>query len=81
MSEENVEIVRRSFEIWKSRDLSDVSHLTHPDFVLDLSRNIFNPDLFRGTDDIRTSSNAWIDVGMSWRSMRRRSSTATTDSS
>ena len=53
MSEENVEIVRRSFEIWKSRDLSDVSHLTHPAFVLDLSRNIFNPDLFRGTDGIR----------------------------
>ena len=53
MSEENVEVVRRSFEIWKSRDLSDVPDLTHPDFVLDLSRNIFNPDLYRGTDGIR----------------------------
>ena len=46
-------MVRRSFEIWKSRDLSDVPDLTHPDFVLDLSRNIFNPDLYRGTDGIR----------------------------
>ena len=53
MSEENVEIVRRGFEIWKSRDLSEVPDLTHPDFVLDLSRNIFNPDLYRGTDGIR----------------------------
>ena len=53
MSQENVEIVRRSFEFWKSRDLSELSDLTHPDFVLDLSRNIFNPDIYRGTDGIR----------------------------
>ena len=53
MSQENVEIVRRGFEAWKSRDLSELPDVTHPDFVLDLSRNVFNPDLYRGVDGIR----------------------------
>ena len=48
-----MEIVQRRFEIWKSRGLSEVPDLTHPDFVLDLSRNIFNPDRYRGTDGVR----------------------------
>ena len=53
MSQENVEIVRRVFEAWTTRDYSALPELTHADFSLDLSRNIFNPDIYRGVDGIR----------------------------
>jgi ketosteroid isomerase-like protein len=53
MSRENVEIVRRCFEAGKRRDYSVLPDLTHADFVLDLSRNIFNPDTYRGVDGMR----------------------------
>jgi ketosteroid isomerase-like protein len=53
VSQENVELVRRCFEAGKRRDYSALPDLTHPDFVLDLSRNIFNPDTYRGTQGVR----------------------------
>jgi ketosteroid isomerase-like protein len=53
MSEENVELVRRWFEGLTTRDYAAFPELAHPDFVLDLSRNIFNPDTYRGVDGLR----------------------------
>lgn len=48
VSGENVEIVRRCYELWDERDWTAVIELLHPDFELDLSRNIFNPDIYHG---------------------------------
>jgi ketosteroid isomerase-like protein len=54
MSRENVEIVRRSVELFDGRNLAegiealDGLEVMDPDVELDLSRNIFNPDVYRG---------------------------------
>jgi ketosteroid isomerase-like protein len=53
MSQENVDIVRRCMEYWARRDDSFLTELVDPDAVLDLSRNVFNPDVYRGYDGFR----------------------------
>jgi ketosteroid isomerase-like protein len=53
MSQENVEIVRRCQEFWARRDFSPITELLDPDMVIDLSRNVFNPDVYRGYDGLR----------------------------
>jgi ketosteroid isomerase-like protein len=53
MSEENIEIVRRCYGLGADRDFSTLSELAHPDVVVDLSRNVFNPTVDRGLDGFR----------------------------
>jgi ketosteroid isomerase-like protein len=53
MSEENVEIVRRCYGFWTDRDFTPLPELAHPDVVIDLSRNVFNPGVHRGLDGFR----------------------------
>jgi ketosteroid isomerase-like protein len=53
MSQENVEIVRRCYGLGADRDFSTFSELAHPDVVVDLSRNVFNPGVHRGLDAYR----------------------------
>ena len=53
MSQENVEIVRRCTEYWASRDFSAIIEILDPNAVLDLSRNVFNPDVYRGVEGFR----------------------------
>ena len=55
MSQEKVEVVRRCYEsdFWTNRDFSVAPDLAHPDVVLDLSRNIFNPGVYQGLDGLR----------------------------
>jgi ketosteroid isomerase-like protein len=48
MSRENVEIVRRCYQLWESRDWSSIPEIFDPDVEIDLSRNIFNPDVYQG---------------------------------
>jgi ketosteroid isomerase-like protein len=50
MSQENVEVVRRAYEAMNNREFSRTSEFLHPDVELDLSRNILNPDIYRGYD-------------------------------
>jgi ketosteroid isomerase-like protein len=57
MSQENVEIVRRCYGFLTDRDFSAVAELAHPDVVIDLSRNVFNPATYRGRDGVRR----WIE--------------------
>jgi ketosteroid isomerase-like protein len=52
MSQENVEVVRRCYGFWTNRDLSLLTELVDPDAVLDLSRNVFNPGLHHGFEDL-----------------------------
>jgi hypothetical protein len=53
MSQENVEIVRRCTEYWANRDFSAIIEILDPNAVLDLSRNVFNPDVYRGVEGFR----------------------------
>jgi ketosteroid isomerase-like protein len=53
MSQENVEVVRRCYGFWTNRDFSLLTEVVDPDAVLDLSRNVFNPGIHHGFDDLR----------------------------
>jgi ketosteroid isomerase-like protein len=48
VSKDAVEIVRRCIELFNRRNVARVLELLDPDIELDLSRNIFNPDIYRG---------------------------------
>jgi ketosteroid isomerase-like protein len=58
MSQENVEIVRRAAEFWTDRDFSPMAEIFDPEIVVDLSRNVFNPDVYRGYEGVRR----WVEV-------------------
>jgi ketosteroid isomerase-like protein len=62
VSKENVEIVRRCIDLFNSRDISQVAELLDPEIELDLSRNVFNPDVYRGHAGIERWRNAVEDV-------------------
>ena len=53
MSRENVELVRRCYQLWTSRDFSAIPKVMDPEVVIDLSRNVFNPAVYRGHDGVR----------------------------
>jgi ketosteroid isomerase-like protein len=53
MSQENVEVVRRCYEFWADRDFSTFHEVADPGIVIDVSRNVFNPEVFRGLDGFR----------------------------
>jgi uncharacterized protein len=53
MCQANVGLVRRCYELWASRDVSAIPKVMDPEVVIDLSRNIFNPAVYRGHDGVR----------------------------
>jgi ketosteroid isomerase-like protein len=53
MSQENVEVVRRCSEFFRSRDFSYLAQVVDPELVFDVSRNVFNPGVHRGLDGFR----------------------------
>jgi ketosteroid isomerase-like protein len=53
MSQENVEIARRASRFWIERDTSRLYEVLDPGIVIDLSRNVFNPDVYRGYDGVK----------------------------
>ena len=53
MTEENVEIARRFFAFWPDRDFSAVEEFIRADTIIDMSRNVFNPGIYRGFDGFR----------------------------
>ena len=53
MSQENIKVLRRLYGFWADRDYSVVEGLVHPDAVLDVSRNVFNPAVHRGLDSFQ----------------------------
>jgi ketosteroid isomerase-like protein len=77
MSQENVKVVKRCMRFWYDRDWSPAPELFDPDVEFDLSRNVFNPDIYRGIsdlqrlvsavdeawDDFRIDTDAVIDAG------------------
>jgi ketosteroid isomerase-like protein len=53
MSEENVETVRRAYELLNRGDLEGFIGLCSDDFLMDMSERVFNPDTYRGHEGIR----------------------------
>ena len=62
MSQENVELVRRCYVLMNNHDLSSLAEHADLEIVLDLSRNIFNPGVFRGHDGMRQMDAATQEV-------------------
>jgi ketosteroid isomerase-like protein len=62
MSQENVEIVRRGAEYLNHRDFTRVFELCDPEIELDLSRNVFNPSVYRGYSGLEQWASAVEDV-------------------
>jgi ketosteroid isomerase-like protein len=66
MSHESVEIVRRCVECINRRDFSQLFELFDPEIELDLSRNVFNPDVYRGHAGIErwrsSAEDVWDDL-------------------
>ena len=77
MSEENVQIVKRCMKFWEDRDLSAALEFFDPDIEFDLSRNVFNPAVYRGIsgleqmvsviddawDEFRAGTDKFVDAG------------------
>jgi ketosteroid isomerase-like protein len=58
MSQENVEIVRRCAESLDRREFPQVFGMLDPDLEINLSRNVFNPDVYFGHSGVER----WRDV-------------------
>jgi ketosteroid isomerase-like protein len=63
MSAENVELVRRSLQLWEERDFDGLAELADPEFALDLSRNV-DAEVHPGIDGLQR----WTDrIGEMWK--------------
>jgi ketosteroid isomerase-like protein len=69
MSQENVELVRRAYEVFNLREFSAASEFYSraseffaPDIEIDLSRNVFNPVTFRGYEGVELAVTMVNDV-------------------
>jgi ketosteroid isomerase-like protein len=67
MSQENVEIVRAAYAHLNRGDVEALIDLCDDDFLMDMSERVFNPDIYRGRDDIRRFYQGVRDVWKSYR--------------
>jgi hypothetical protein len=65
MSQENVEITRRAYDSLTVRNLSRLAEFVAPQIEIDLTRNVFNPQVIRGYEGIEqfmtTLNEVWED--------------------
>ena len=54
MSQANVETVRRCYRLWENRDWLAIPEIFDPEVEIDLSRNVFNPDVYHGHAGVET---------------------------
>jgi ketosteroid isomerase-like protein len=63
-----VDLVRRSYEAWNRRDFAGLPELLHPDFELDLTARVLNPDRYVGIEGLRRFvdelGETWDDMGL-----------------
>ena len=71
MSQENVDIVRRCTEALDRREFTKVFEMLDPDVEIDLSRNVFNPDVYRGHSGVERWRDGIDEVGRLPREARR----------
>src|SRR4051812_12275813 len=63
MSQENVEIVRRTIEAWNRRDLDGALQNLHPDAEVDWSESSgVQRGVHRGIEEIRRFWEEWLDL-------------------
>jgi ketosteroid isomerase-like protein len=62
MSRRNAEIVKRCMEFWDDRDLSPAAELLDAAVEFDLTRNVFNPAVYRGVAGFEQMVNAIDDA-------------------
>ncbi len=67
MSQENIEVIGRAYELLNCRDAEGLVELCADDFVMDMTERVFNPDTYRGPDGIRRFLG---DVDEAWQSYR-----------
>jgi ketosteroid isomerase-like protein len=60
MSQENVEIVRRSFEAFLRGDFDGAMQAFHPDIAYDLTRISPDGEVFEGHEGVRTGMRRWL---------------------
>lgn len=53
MSRENEEIVRAAYDHLNRGDVDALIELCDEDFLMDMSERVFNPDTYRGREDLR----------------------------
>lgn len=62
---QNVETLRRLYGFFRDRDYAVIEEAIHPDAVIDVSRNVFNPGVHQGLDGLRyflaQIDEMWID--------------------
>ena len=65
MSQENVEIARRAYDSLTVGNLSRLAEFVAPEIEVDLTRNVFNPQVIRGYEGIEqfitTLNEVWED--------------------
>jgi ketosteroid isomerase-like protein len=65
MSQENLEIARRAYESMTVGNLSWLAEFVAPEIEVDLTRNVFNPQVIRGYEGIQqfwtTQNEVWED--------------------
>lgn len=52
MTSANAERLRKAYDAFNRRDLGTVLEMCDDEVVIDMSRNIFNPDVYRGHDGV-----------------------------
>jgi ketosteroid isomerase-like protein len=52
VTHQNVKLVYRWERFWAERDLSQVAAVFDPEVVIDFSRSVFNPAVYRGYDGL-----------------------------
>jgi ketosteroid isomerase-like protein len=67
MSQERVEIVRTAYEAMNNRAFERMSEFLHPEVEFDLSRNVLNPDVYRGYEGVERLVGAIEDVWSDFR--------------
>ena len=67
MSRENVEVVRLAYQYLNQGDVEGLVGLCGEDFEMDMSERVFNPDVYRGSEDIRRFLRGVSDVWESYR--------------
>jgi uncharacterized protein len=67
MSQENVDIVRAAYEHLNQGDIDGLIELCDDDLVMDMSERVFNPDVYRGREELRRF---YREVRSAWESYR-----------
>jgi ketosteroid isomerase-like protein len=67
MSQENVEVVRRTYDAWNRRDFDEAVELLAPDIEWQMPPNLPDAETWRGSDDVARGLETFLE---SWTELR-----------